>query len=48
MSQQHSNTGTAATKPTAPSPAPAQKTAPVPLDPAMLRQVSGGTPNGRW
>jgi hypothetical protein len=48
MSQQHSQTGTAAIKPTVPSSAPAQKTAPVPLDSALLRQVSGGTPKGTW
>ena len=48
MSQQHSQTGTVTTKPTVPSSVPAQKTAPLPLDSAWLRQVSGGTPKGTW
>ena len=48
MSQQHSQTGTAATKPTVPSSVPANKTAPLPLDSALLRQVAGGSPTGKW
>ena len=48
MSQQHGQTGPITNKPAVPSPTPAQKTAPVPLDSALLRQVSGGAPTGKW
>jgi len=48
MSQQNSQTSAAAVKPSAPTSVPAQKAAPLPLDPALLRQVSGGTPVGCW
>lgn len=52
MSQPQAQTGTATTKTLVPTPVPATKSAPVPLDPAMLRQVSGGSstnsPNATW
>jgi hypothetical protein len=50
MSQQNSQTIAAAIKPSASTLVPAQKAAPLPLDPASLRQVSGGksTPVGAW
>ena len=50
MSQPQAQTGTTTPKTLVPTPAPATRSAPVPLDPAMLRQVSGGTqsPHGSW
>ncbi len=48
MSQQNAQTGIISTKPPVSAPAPANKTAPLPLDPAQLRQVSGGLPKATW
>ena len=48
MSKQHCQTGAATSKPAVPATAPVQKSAPLPLDTALLRQVSGGAPKGVW
>jgi hypothetical protein len=49
MSHPIGQTGSASVKKSVQSPLPANKPAPVPLDPSLLRHVSGGSsPNGRW
>ena len=51
MSQSQAQTGAVVTKTSVPAPLPAVKPAPVPLDPTLLRQVSGGTtqsPHATW
>ena len=49
LSMMQAHTPVAALKSAQPkSPTTPAKTAPIPLDPSLLRQISGGTPNARW